>query len=117
MYALDLLLFVVASAAQFWVQGVWTLFALRLVLGVAIGADYPIVSALMAEFAPKRQRGMLLAGLIGAWWLGYTVSFVRVDTLSRPIRAPPGDGCLPQARRPLPWSPFCGGESPSLRCG
>lgn len=82
MYALDLLLFVVASAAQFWVQGVWTLFALRLVLGVAIGADYPIVSALMAEFAPKRQRGMLLAGLIGAWWLGYTVSFVVGYALS-----------------------------------
>jgi putative MFS transporter len=82
MYTLDLLVFVVASAAHFWVHDPWSLFALRLILGIAIGADYPIASALMAEFAPRRQRGMLLATMIGAWWLGYTVSFVVGYALS-----------------------------------
>jgi MFS transporter, putative metabolite transport protein len=76
MYSLDLLLLVLASAAQFWVQDPWSLFALRFILGVAIGADYPIATALLSEFAPKRQRGMLLALMIGTWWLGYTVSFI-----------------------------------------
>ncbi|HEY0341459.1 MAG TPA: MFS transporter, partial [Steroidobacteraceae bacterium] len=33
-------------------------------------------SALLTEFAPKRQRGMLLAAMIGAWWLGYTLAFI-----------------------------------------
>ena len=82
MYTLDLRLLVVASAAQFWVHGPWTLFALRFVLGLAVGADYPIATALLTEFAPKRQRGMLLAAMIGAWWLGYTVSFVAGYALS-----------------------------------
>ena len=76
MYTLDLVALIVASAAQFWVRESWELFALRFVLGVAVGADYPIASALLCEFAPRGRRGMLLAAMIGAWWLGYTVSFL-----------------------------------------
>ena len=38
----DLLLFVIACVAQIFVANVWELIALRFVLGVAIGADYPI---------------------------------------------------------------------------
>jgi putative MFS transporter len=76
MYSADLLVLVVASAAQFWVHGRVSLLVLRFVLGLAVGADYPIASALLSEFAPKRQRGMLLAAMIGAWWLGYTISFI-----------------------------------------
>jgi MFS transporter, putative metabolite transport protein len=76
MYSADLLVLIVASAAQFWVHDRTSLLMLRFVLGLAVGADYPIATALLAEFAPKRQRGMLLATMIGAWWLGYTVSFI-----------------------------------------
>jgi putative MFS transporter len=76
MYSIDLAVLIVASAAQFWASGPWSLLALRLVLGLAVGADYPIASALLSEFAPRRQRGMLMSAMIGAWWLGYTVSFI-----------------------------------------
>ena len=76
MYSADLLVLVVASAAQFWVHDRVSLLILRFVLGLAVGADYPIAAALLSEFAPKRQRGMLLAAMIGAWWLGYTISFI-----------------------------------------
>lgn len=76
MYTADLLLLVIASAAQFWVHNGWELFALRFILGIAVGADYPIATALLSEFAPKRQRGMLMSTMIGAWWFGYTVSFI-----------------------------------------
>ena len=76
MYSADLLVLIVASAAQFWVHDRMSLLVLRFVLGLAVGADYPIAAALLAEFAPRRQRGMLLAAMIGAWWLGYTVSFI-----------------------------------------
>jgi MFS transporter, putative metabolite transport protein len=82
MYSLDLMLLVIASAAQFWVRDMWSLFAIRFVLGLAIGADYPIASALLSEFAPRQQRGMLMAAMIGAWWLGYTASFVAGYALS-----------------------------------
>ncbi len=76
MYTIDLVALIVASAAQFWVRAPWELFALRFLLGVAVGADYPIASALLCEFAPRYHRGMLLATMIGAWWLGYSVSFL-----------------------------------------
>ena len=76
MYSADLAVLIVASAAQYWVHGAASLLVLRFLLGLAVGADYPIASALLSEFAPKRQRGMLLAAMIGAWWLGYTVSFI-----------------------------------------
>jgi MFS transporter, putative metabolite transport protein len=76
MYTIDLAALVIASAAQFWVHEAWELFGLRFLLGVAVGADYPIASALLCEFAPRGRRGMLLSAMIGAWWLGYTVSFL-----------------------------------------
>jgi MFS transporter, putative metabolite transport protein len=76
MYTIDLAALIVASVAQLWVRAPWELFALRFLLGVAVGADYPIASALLCEFAPRGRRGMLLATMIGAWWLGYTVSFL-----------------------------------------
>ena len=76
MYSVDLAVLIAASAAQFWASGPWSLLALRLLLGLAVGADYPIASALLSEFAPRRQRGMLMSAMIGAWWLGYTVSFI-----------------------------------------
>jgi len=86
MYTIDLMALVVGSAAQFWVREPWQLFALRFVLGIAVGADYPIASALLAEFAPRSRRGMLLAAMIGAWWLGYMVSFLSGYALSTWVR-------------------------------
>lgn len=86
MYTIDLLALAVGSAAQFWVREPWQLFALRFLLGIAVGADYPIASALLAEFAPRGRRGMLLATMIGAWWLGYAVSFLSGYALSTWVR-------------------------------
>jgi putative MFS transporter len=82
MYTVDLLLLVLASVAQFWAHGPWALLVARLVLGVAVGADYPIAAALLAEFAPRSRRGMLLACMIAAWWGGYAVSFISGYALS-----------------------------------
>lgn len=76
MYTIDLAVFVVASVLQAFVGQAWELFALRLILGLAIGADYPIATALLAEFVPRRQRGPLLSTLVGGWWVGYAASFV-----------------------------------------
>lgn len=76
MYILNLVVFIVGSAAQFFVTEEWQLFAIRLAIGLAIGADYPIATAMATEYIPKRMRGPALAGLVLAWWVGYAVSFV-----------------------------------------
>ena len=76
MYILDLLVFVVASVLQFFIGEGWQLFVLRFILGIAVGADYPIATSLMCEFTPRRHRGLLLGFLTGAWWLGAVVAYV-----------------------------------------
>ncbi|WP_262702477.1 MULTISPECIES: sugar porter family MFS transporter [Streptomyces] len=75
MYVLNLVVFVVCSVLQFWIAETWQLVVLRLITGIAIGADYPIASALTAELVPRKLRGPALSGLVLAWWLGYGMSF------------------------------------------
>ena len=72
----DLAVFVIACVAQIFVTNVWELIALRFVLGVAIGADYPISAALIAEFMPRRSRGAALAGLETIWFAGACAAYV-----------------------------------------
>ncbi|QLH26065.1 MFS transporter [Streptomyces sp. Rer75] len=75
MYVLNLITFVVFSALQFFVTEAWQLLVLRLLIGIAIGADYPIASALTTELVPRKIRGPALSGLVLAWWVGYGVSY------------------------------------------
>ena len=75
MYVLNLATFVVFSALQFFVTEAWQLLVLRLLIGIAIGADYPIASALTTELVPRRMRGPALSGLVLAWWVGYGMSY------------------------------------------
>ncbi len=72
----DLCAFVVVAVAQIFVTNAWELIALRFVLGLAIGADYPIAAALVAEFMPARQRGAALAAMEAVWFLGAAVAYV-----------------------------------------
>jgi putative MFS transporter len=76
MYVADLVVFVVGSALQFFVEGPIALFVLRFVMGVAIGADYAIGPALLAELIPRRQRGSLLASLNAVWTVGFVAAYV-----------------------------------------
>ena len=82
LYTLNLLAFVALSVPQFFVTSAWQLFVLRLLIGVAIGADYPIATSYVAEFMPRKFRGPMLAGLVLAWWLGYVVSYVAAYAMS-----------------------------------
>lgn len=54
----------------------WQLFAVRLLMGIAIGADYAIGWPLLAEFAPARVRGRLLCIQEVGWYVGYLISYV-----------------------------------------
>jgi MFS transporter, putative metabolite transport protein len=83
MFLVDMALFVVASAlqffagaAQFFVDSAVQLFVIRLLMGVAIGGEYSIGFPLMAEFAPARLRGRLLALTVVSWYLGFMAAFL-----------------------------------------
>lgn len=64
----------VASLLQFWVNDPLTLFILRIFIGIGLGGDYAVGSTLLAEFAPKKYRGILLASLCVVWTVGYVAS-------------------------------------------
>ena len=48
---------------------------LRFVLGVAIGADYPIATSLLAEFLPRRHRGRMLGAVFVVWAVGAAAAY------------------------------------------
>ncbi|TDD55912.1 MFS transporter [Saccharopolyspora elongata] len=74
MYTLDLAVIIVCSVLQFFVTNDVELFVLRLLIGIAVGADYPIATTLVAEFVPRDWRGKLLGGLNAMWFVGATVA-------------------------------------------
>jgi len=63
MFFLDLVFFVVFSVLSGLAWDVASLIAFRFLLGVGIGADYPLSSSYVSEFMPARLRGrMMVAG-------------------------------------------------------
>lgn len=87
MFIVDLAIFLVGSAAQFFVAEPWHLFVIRLVMGMAIGADYAIGWPLLAEFSPAQLRGKLLAFQEVAWYVGYLLSYALGYFMSSAIHA------------------------------
>lgn len=74
LYTIDLLVFFLGSIAQFFVETPWQLFVVRLIMGIAIGADYAVGPTYLAEFVPRKVRGPILGTLVGMWTLGYVIS-------------------------------------------
>jgi putative MFS transporter len=72
MYTADLVALIAASALCLWIDSGWQLIVLRFIVGVAVGADYPIATALLTEWMPRKYRGAMI-GLLSAVWLGGAV--------------------------------------------
>jgi MFS family permease len=79
LYVIDLLFFVVFAAASAFSQNLSELILFRFLLGMGIGADYPISASYITEFVSNKHRGKLIAsvfafqglGLIGGVIAGY----------------------------------------------
>ncbi len=83
LYTIDLIAIGIFSLAQFWVESALTLFILRLFIGIAVGADYPIATALLAEFAPQKYRGPFVGFLLVMWFVGAATGYIVGDLLLR----------------------------------
>lgn len=70
LYVIDLLFFVVFGAASAFSQNVWELVLFRFLLGIGIGADYPISASYIAEFVSSEKRGRLIASVFAFQGLG-----------------------------------------------
>jgi putative MFS transporter len=81
LFTIDLIAIIVFSVAQFFVDGAFLLIMLRLLIGMAVGADYPIATSLLAEFSPRRWRGPLLGAFVCMWFVGAAVAYLVGELL------------------------------------
>ena len=89
LFMIDMALFLVASAMQFFISSLEMLVFVRLLMGIAIGAEYSVGWPMMSEFAPARLRGRLMGVTILAWYAGFMVGYATGYYLNLP--------------EPLPW--------------
>ncbi len=75
-FALTLLIYGVATGASALVGGVAALLVLRFLVGLGLGAELPVASTYVSEFAPARIRGRLIVVLEAFWALGWTAAAV-----------------------------------------
>ncbi|QSE90530.1 MFS transporter [Rhodococcus pseudokoreensis] len=81
LYNWDLIAIAVLSIAHFWIGDAVTLIVMRLLIGIALGADYPIASSLLTEFTPKRYRGPFIGSLIAAFFAGGVAAYLVGELL------------------------------------
>ena len=73
-FALTLLVYGVATGASALVGGIAALLVLRFFVGLGLGAELPVASTYVSEFAPSRIRGRLIVILEAFWAVGWTAS-------------------------------------------
>lgn len=73
-FALTLLIYGVATGASALVGGIAMLLVLRFFVGLGLGAELPVASTYVGEFAPTRIRGRLIVILEAFWAVGWTAS-------------------------------------------
>lgn len=76
MFVLDFAYIVIVCVAGFFFTDPAMVFVFRFLLGLGLGADYPIAGPYMSEFVPKKSRGSLVGALNAFWYVGYAASFV-----------------------------------------
>ncbi|WPU23884.1 MFS transporter [Cedecea neteri] len=67
-------LITLASFLQFFVSNVEQLIVLRVLIGIGLGGDYSVGHTMLAEFSPRKHRGVLLGAFSLVWTLGYVLA-------------------------------------------
>jgi len=75
-YIVDLAIFILFSLGTAFAWNAWSLLILRLLLGIGVGADYPICASYVSEFMPARLRGRMLIGAFSFQALGMVAAAV-----------------------------------------
>ena len=73
-FAITLLVYGVATGASALVGGLAALLVLRFLVGLGLGAELPVASTYVSEFAPARMRGRLIVILEAFWAVGWTAA-------------------------------------------
>src|SRR5215831_2134915 len=82
LFTIDIISFVILGLLQLFVQAGWQLLIVRLLLGIAIGAEYAIGPAMLAELSPSHGRGERLGWLQTLWYVGFLGAVVIAYALT-----------------------------------
>ncbi|MCP2072761.1 UNVERIFIED_ORG: putative MFS transporter [Pseudomonas lini] len=88
-YFIGPIVFTVCSLLQLWVESEVTLFILRLIIGIGVGIEYPVATAFLVEFLPKKYRGPRLAAMTIYWFAGAAAAYIAGGII---IQLDPVDG-------------------------
>jgi len=75
-FALTLLVYGLATGASALATGLVALLILRFFIGLGLGAELPVASTLISEFAPLKVRGRLVVLLEAFWAVGWILAAV-----------------------------------------
>ncbi|ROL76195.1 MFS transporter [Pseudomonas protegens] len=82
-FLVSFVLITLASVMQFYAETAMGLFLCRVLIGIGLGGDFSVGHAMLAEFAPKKHRGVLLGSFSVIWTFGYVAAtFVGTAMLS-----------------------------------
>ena len=73
-FAITLLVYGLATGAAALSVSVGMLIAVRFVVGVGLGAELPVASTLVSEYAPRRIRGRVVVALEAFWAVGWILA-------------------------------------------
>ncbi|MDV3353938.1 MFS transporter [Dietzia sp. IN118] len=73
-FAVTLLVYGLATGAAALSTGIAMLIVLRFIVGLGLGAELPVASTLVSEFAPRRIRGRVVVILEGFWAVGWIMA-------------------------------------------
>lgn len=100
-FAITLLVYGVATGASALAGGVAALIVLRVIVGLGLGAELPVASTYVSEFAPARIRGRVIVILEAFWAIGWTaaalIGYLVIPTLDDGWRWAFALGAIPAA--------------------
>ncbi|SNS34685.1 MFS transporter, putative metabolite:H+ symporter [Geodermatophilus pulveris] len=73
-FALTLLVFGAATGAAALAWSVASLLVFRFLIGLGLGAELPVASTLVSEYAPARVRGRVVVALEAFWAVGWLLA-------------------------------------------
>ncbi|MGY1750220.1 MFS transporter [Modestobacter sp. SYSU DS0511] len=73
-FALTLLVFGLATGAAALSWSVGALLVFRFLIGLGLGAELPVASTLVSEYAPARVRGRVVVALEAFWAVGWVLA-------------------------------------------
>ncbi|WP_434512487.1 MFS transporter [Desulfitobacterium sp. AusDCA] len=72
MFIVDMIAIASISVISMFVHTALELVILRFLIGIVIGADYPIATSLVTEFTPTKYRALSVGFISAVWYVGAT---------------------------------------------